>query len=1048
MGYEAGDTRAKGVTEQQRREVLGRCIDANVLQSVVAVAAAWHRQLHWGTRQPEVLAATPLDQGSPWAQLLGGVATAASAVSQLPAEAGSQGPWGPSLEQYLVNLAVAAVAEAQEADSSDIWEDRDTLHYLREQQFKPEWSSRDRQRIRKRAAKYSCTGDGQIRRLFPDGSTRLVPEPSARAALIEGFHQRNGHFGVRRTGALIGTTYWWWGLWGDVAAAVSRCSLCSRVRSQFNGTQPELQPLPISGLMYRWGVDLCGPFPATARGNQYVMVAVEHYSKHLELVPIPNKEPATTAAAFAAAVLGRYGSPAEVVTDRGGEWMKEFEQLLLDCMIDHRHTSASHPAANGLSERCVATTKRALSKLCAQQGSQVDWDLQLPWVMLGYNASPQRSTGLAPYQLMHAVTPTVPPAIRERLAEPIDFEDKEAAAADFLARARLVRERVVMAGENLRIAQHRDTLRYAQLRSGNYTPKLRRYLQGDYVWVKRKDKQGLDIGAKPLILRVAEVRPTGVLILQGRCGTLRAVHASQCAPCHLPDIDPQIDWSLGKPPAEAVCERCGGDDTERQGQLIFCDNCNSGWHLGCHQPQLSRQPAGVWACRPCIDQGVTLEAVKALQRATDQQAAEQLRPEKLTPAELKARALDGRLLRKLFTKPGRNQGTQWYWGKVYYRGRGQGGNLLIAYEDGDAEVTTLKRLQQQGVQWQPEGSSAPRGISFSTAAEAEAGIAARAQAVTTASAQRQRLRPQAAGGGEQPQPRRSSRRAPTGPPTAAVALLPAASVSQLASPILAAAATSITGGVIPAGTPVVVSTEQLHLVAAPTRKVVLPDSWDLTQSAEVQAAMQLLMPGVFASKDATRLSNLVRAAAQHSPLPPAQRGPGMGYVPMTPGEVQPLLEGVDFSGCSSFFDPFSGAGTISRVFLASGYRVRNNDLNPFWGAATAADALQPGSYLLPYQILVTSPPFDLLDLAVPLLAAKAGVAACVHVPGHWLSNPRAARQQWLQQLAAANRLHIIMGLERGPSHRRCAWVIIFASAQARARLLRPGATLTFAYAGC
>ena len=136
-------------------------------------------------------------------------------------------------------------------------------------------------------------------------------------------------------------------MWGDVAAALSKCGLCSRVRSSPGGEQPELHPLPISGLMYRWGVDLCGPFSETPRGHQYVMVAVEHYSKHWELVPIPNKEPATTAAAFASAVLGRYGSPAEVVTDRGGEWMKEFEQLLLECMIDHRHTSASHPQLMG-----------------------------------------------------------------------------------------------------------------------------------------------------------------------------------------------------------------------------------------------------------------------------------------------------------------------------------------------------------------------------------------------------------------------------------------------------------------------------------------------------------------------------------------------------------------------------------------------------------------------------------------------------------------------------------------------------------------------------
>jgi hypothetical protein len=159
---------------------------------------------------------------------------------------------------------------------------------------------------------------------------------------------------------------------------------------------------------------------------------------------------------------------------------------------------------------------------------------------------------------------------------------------------------------------------------------------------------------------------------------------------------------------------------------------------------------------------------------------------------------------------------------------------------------------------------------------------------------------------------------------------------------------------------------------------------------------------------------------------------------MTAGEVHPLLAAVDFSGCSSFFDPFSGSGTISQVFQAAGHTVTNNDLNPFWGAATAADALQPSCYLLPFQIIVTSPPFDLLDIAVPLLAAKAAVAACVHVPGHWLANPRAARQQWLSFMAAADRVHVIMGLERGPSHKRCAWLLIFSSASMKHTLMQQG----------
>jgi hypothetical protein len=103
---------------------------------------------------------------------------------------------------------------------------------------------------------------------------------------------------------------------------------------------------------------------------------------------------------------------------------------------------------------------------------------------------------------------------------------------------------------------------------------------------------------------------------------------------------------------------------------------------------------------------------------------------------------------------------------------------------------------------------------------------------------------------------------------------------------------------------------------------------------------------------------------------------------MTAAEVQPLFTSLDFSSCSSFYDPFAGSGTISSAFQQQGYAVRNHDLNPYWGHATAADALQPDSYLLPYQVIVTSPPFELLDVALPLLAAKAAVVACIHVPGH------------------------------------------------------------------
>jgi hypothetical protein len=40
-----------------------------------------------------------------------------------------------------------------------------------------------------------------------------------------------------------------------------------------------------------------------------------------------------------------------------------------------------------------------------------------------------------------------------------------------------------MALENLSIAQHRNTLRYATIRGGGYRPHVRRFRLGDYVYL-------------------------------------------------------------------------------------------------------------------------------------------------------------------------------------------------------------------------------------------------------------------------------------------------------------------------------------------------------------------------------------------------------------------------------------------------------------------------------------------------------------------------------------------------------------------------------------
>ena len=935
MGYTRGATAAPNVSEAERRAAMGRCMDMNVLQSILAISYAWFRRTHWAVAHKQMKVEIPLVDGpivayNPPQGVAAGLALGRTTHCVYQA--------------YMRNIVLQASAEVTEKvegkQALDVWEDAQLLYYLKEQQYQPGTSNAERTRVRKRSAFYVLAVDGRLFRILPDQSQKEVPKPEGRLQIISSYHEM-GHYGVRRTAALVQTAYWWHGLLAEVANFISKCKLCSRVRSSFNAVHPTLHPLPICGMFYRVGVDLAGPFNKTRNGYLYVMIVIEHYSKYLDVIPLHNKEAYTTAAAFAQNVLGKYGATAEVLTDRGSEWAEEFATLLCKCLIDHRQTSPGHPSTDGLAERAVQTVKRALRKLCAAKGNKDDWDLLLPWVVLAYNCSPQKSTMLSPYMMMYARHPTIPPAIRDRLNQPLSFDDPEAAAADYVARSKLVQRLCVIAGDNLRIAQHRDTLRYAAVRSGSYLPKVRRFEIGDYVYLSRAPNSTLDIRAKTVILRVLEVRPTGVLVLQGRCGRSINVHSTNCAPCHLPDIDPRMDLTLAVPGEEVACEVCHSPDDGEY--MLLCDHCNRGTHLYCCTPPYETVPVGTWVCKDCIAQGIT--AAQAEQQHISDRALEieQQRADDLTPSEKKAKALHGRLVVKSFVDSSTKLPRR-FWGRLSFVGPGQGDNLLVTYEDGDTETCTIRKMRNRGIQLMPLNSQLPEGLA-------------------------------------------------------------------IPDPVVAAVS------------------KPVSTVLSGKTAVSLPSHWNLQTQQGVTLALNLLMPGEYATSHLTKLTNFVKAC---------MKGEKGVWVPTAKAELEPLARSVDFSGCHSFSDPFAGAGSISAFFSSMGFTVFQNDLDQCWPRVQShADAWQPAFYHAnPAQVIVTSPPFGVLDVAAPLLAIAASAVACIHVPGHYITSATKPRQQWLHELCKQGRLHILVGLERGPMGRKCAFLLVFATADIKKQMLR------------
>ncbi|KAJ9532872.1 hypothetical protein QJQ45_010969 [Haematococcus lacustris] len=308
---------------------------------------------------------------------------------------------GVSLPQRFAILGqVAAAEEGSGTDAS-------ALHFLRNIAHLPGMTATKMRRVVRRANRYEAD---HLLRVMTYGSAKVVPAPATRDQLVLCMHGSNGHFG--------------------------------------------LSPLPVQGLFYRWGVDLAGPLPRTHRGNEYLLVCIEHLTKHVELVPNPDRLANTTTYHFHHQVLSCFGGIAEVLTDGGREFQGEFADLLQRHLTDHRVTFPHHPQADGLAERAVQPLKNALRKHIAVSGDPAAWDEPLPAIALGYCASPQEATKCNPYSLLHCCAPLLPPAVVQRMARPVNLDDPVVAAHDLPERSAVLHRETVAAMGNIRIAQH------------------------------------------------------------------------------------------------------------------------------------------------------------------------------------------------------------------------------------------------------------------------------------------------------------------------------------------------------------------------------------------------------------------------------------------------------------------------------------------------------------------------------------------------------------------------------------------------------------------
>ena len=143
-----------------------------------------------------------------------------------------------------------------------------------------------------------------------------------------------------------------------------------------------------------------GPFVARRKGERYILSIIDCFSRYLILVPLHDHTATTVSCALYEHVIGYFGCPQKILSDRGTEFMGRIWTDLMELLgMQQLLTSPYYPQGNGIVERSHRTMSNMIRDHLVNRDDQ-GWVDVLPGAMLAYNEMEQEQHGYSASQVM------------------------------------------------------------------------------------------------------------------------------------------------------------------------------------------------------------------------------------------------------------------------------------------------------------------------------------------------------------------------------------------------------------------------------------------------------------------------------------------------------------------------------------------------------------------------------------------------------------------------------------------------------------------------
>jgi transposase InsO family protein len=196
----------------------------------------------------------------------------------------------------------------------------------------------------------------------------------------------------------------------DATRIVRTCKGCQFYARQTHLPAQAPQTIPITWSFVVWGLDLVGPLQKAPGGYTHLLVAIDKFSKWIEVRPL-NGIRFEQAVAFFTNIIYRFGVPNSIITDNGTQFTgRKFLDFCEDHHIPVDWAAVAHPMTNGHVERANDMILQGLKLRIYNDLNKFGkrWMKELPSVVWSLRTTPSRSTGFTPFFLVYGAEAILP----------------------------------------------------------------------------------------------------------------------------------------------------------------------------------------------------------------------------------------------------------------------------------------------------------------------------------------------------------------------------------------------------------------------------------------------------------------------------------------------------------------------------------------------------------------------------------------------------------------------------------------------------------------